>query len=82
MFPLLDFTIQKAQAHARGTGQGQRGQYGINPDVVDDDLVIHQSPVHVHGPMRAVALSAADRSIYHVRGYGDGLRRNRSSGRP
>lgn len=41
MFPLLDFAVQEAQADASGARQSQRGQDGVDPDVIDDDLIVH-----------------------------------------
>lgn len=77
MFPLLEFAVQEAQAQARGARQRQRRKYRVDPDVVDDDLVVHQPAVHVDGPVRAVALmTAADHGRDHGRGgRGDRLRR-------
>lgn len=71
VFPLLDLAVQETQAHASGARQGQRGQYGVDPDVVDDNLVVHEPAVHVDGPaVRAVALAVADHRGGHGRGRG------------
>jgi len=83
VFPLLDFAVQKAQAYARGARQGQRGQDGVDPDVVDDDLVVHEPAVHVDGPaVRAVPLAAPDYRGGHGRrrGHGDRVRGGRRGG--
>jgi len=67
VFPLLDLAIQETQAHARGARQGQRGQDGVDPDVVDDDLVVHEPTVHIDcSAMRDIALAAAG----HCGGHG------------
>lgn len=91
MFPLLELAVQEAQAQAGRTGQGQCGQYGVYPDVVDDDLVVHQATVHVDGPVQSgdVALVAPGHGGQHGgrgrgrgrgRGGGDRLRRDRGAG--
>lgn len=79
-FPLLDFAVQEADAQARGARKGQRGQDGVDPHVVDDDLVVHVQPaVHVHRAMGAVARGAASDHGYHGRG-GRGHRTGRDRG--
>lgn len=83
LFPLLELAVQEAQANARGAGQRECGQYGVDPDVVDDDLVVHQPAVHVDGAVSPVALAVARHS---GRGRGSGrcggnrLRCGRGSG--
>jgi len=83
VFPLLDFAIQEAQTDARGARQSQCGQDGVDPDVVDDDLVVHKSAVHVDcSTVRAIALDAAGHRGHHGsrRGRGDRVRSGRRGG--
>lgn len=80
MFPLLDFAVQEAKADARGARQSQCGQDGVDPDVIDDDLVVHKPAVHVDcSTMSAIALDAAGHSGHHGsrRGRGDRARGGR-----
>lgn len=72
MFPLLELAVQEAHTHARGARQCQRGQYGVDPHVVDHDLVVHESPVDVDGSVRAVPLTTAAQHRGGSHGYGGG----------
>lgn len=60
VFPLLEFTVQEAQAYASRAGQGQCGQDRVYPHVVYDNFVVHETAVHVDGAVRAIALLHAD----------------------
>lgn len=80
-FPLLEFAVQEAQADARGAGQGQGGQDGVDPDVVDDYLVVHQPAVRVDHPVRAVPLTFAQHDGGGRAGRGGGRLHRRVPGR-